>query len=366
MPVVLLLSACVGVDPVDTATPDLTDSVVTPFETGDSGPEQLGGVDLPPVMINELVAHNTGSVLPDDGMPADWLELYNPTDSAVVLGGYHLSDDWRAPERFALDDAVVIEAGGYLIFWADGDTAAGTDHTNFVLSDNGGAVGLFGPDGESMDWVLHPALGDDVAYARLPDGSENWDQIASGTPGETNRDLVRESVIVLEAGSNWAYHDKGIDLGTSWREPDYDDSAWPRGVGAFGYGDSQPTELDYGSDSNDKRPTAYFRTTFAVADPTGITSVVLGVRRDDGAAVYLNGVEAVRTALPEGELTYDTLANTTAGGEDETSYFAYEIDPTLILTGDNALAVEVHQVAATSSDMSFDLTVELESVYERE
>jgi len=366
MPVVLLLSACVGGDTVDTATSDPTDSVVPTTETGDSGPEQLGGVDLPPVVINELVAHNTGSVLPDDGMPADWLELYNPTDSAVALGGYHLSDDWRVPERFSLDDSLLIEPEGYLIFWADGDTAAGIDHTNFVLSADGGAVGLFGPEGESMDWVLHPALGDDVAHARLPDGSDTWDQIANGTPGEPNRDLVRESVIALEAGSEWAYHDRGLDLGTAWRAPEHDDSLWPRGVGPFGYGDSQTTELDYGPDGSDKRPTAYFRTTFQVADPTGITNVLLGVRRDDGAAVYLNGTEVVRTALPDGELTYDTLADVTAGGEDETSYFAYDADPTLLAAGENVLAVEVHQAAPTSSDMSFDLMVELESVYERE
>ena len=27
-------------------------------------------------------------------------------------------------------------------------------------------------------------------------------------------------------GSQWKYHYQGVDLGTAWREPDFDDSDW--------------------------------------------------------------------------------------------------------------------------------------------
>ncbi len=366
MPVVLLLFACGEGDTVDSDPVTPQDSVVSTAETGDSGPEQIGGVALPKVLINELVAENTGSALPPDGTPADWLELYNPNDAAIALDGYHLSDDWRIPDRFTLPAGTVIDAGGYLLFWADGDTSAGADHLNFVLGADGDAVGLFTPDEESMDWVLFPALGDDVAHARLPDGGDDWAQVAIGTPGAMNQDLVKETQVAVAAGSVWAYHDRGIDLGTAWLATDYDDAGWARGPAPLGYGDSQTTELSYGDDRDNKRPCAYFRTSFELSDPSWVTQMTADVRRDDGAAVYLNGVEVLRTAMPSGELTYDTWADTTASGSDETTYFPFDLDPALLVAGTNVVAVEVHQVGGTSSDLTWDAQVELIGLTERE
>jgi hypothetical protein len=361
---VLLLSGCFDggaappppVSDTDGSAPTTDSNPSTP----DSGPEHVGGVTAPPLFINELVAENTGSVLAGDGKPADWLELYNPGDTDISLAGYFLSDDWRIPDLFELGDDVVIAAGGYLVFWVDGDTPAGPDHLNFELSNDGEAVGLFSPQQESVDWVLFPSLGDDVAHARVPDGSETWLQVASGTPGSENVNLLRETVEVVAKGSEWAYHDLGQDLGVAWRAPAYNDAAWKRGPGPLGYGDSQVTQISYGSDSGNKNRTAYFRSSFILdEDPSWVSSADMGVQRDDGAIVYLNGVEVLRTAMSDGDVTYDTLANTTASSTDETTYFAFDIDETLLVQGTNYLAAEVHQVDPTSSDLAFDLTLEL-------
>jgi len=363
--VALLIIACSGTA-TDSATVDSLIHQDSAADTQDSGPEVVGGFELPTVLVNEILTRNTGSSEPAWGEPAGWIELYNPNDEAVSLGDASLSNDWLEPGLHDVHDDVVIEPGGYLVFWADGEATVGPDRLDFVLDPDGGAVGLFDHDEEAVDWVLYPSLGDDVAYARLPDGAEAWSQVAIGTPGGANADLVRRSEVVLEAGSVWAYHDQGLDLGTAWREPAYDDAAWPRGVGPLGYGDSQVTVLDYGDDSSNKRPTAYFRTTFELDDPSWVTSVTAGVQRDDGAALYLNGTEVLRTALPDGELSYDTLANKTASSTDETTYFSYEVDPVWLVAGTNVLAAEVHQVARTSSDLAFDATLELVGLSERE
>ncbi len=364
MIVVFLLPACVETTPVDDTARDTSLDTMT-TDTDDSVTEHVGSPPLAPVVINEIMTQNTGTALDEDGEPADWIELYNQSDEPVSLAGHHLSDDWRSPARFTLGDDVVIEAAGYLIFWADGETSAGANHLNFELSAEGEAVGLFTPDEQDLDWVPFPALDDDVSYARLPDGGKTWAQVAVGTPGAENQDLQITTLTAVNAESEWAYHDQGIDLGTSWREPEYDDADWARGVAPLGYGDSQMTQISYGSDANNKFTTAYFRIEFqADEDPSFFSEATLGIQRDDGAAVYLNGVELARTALPDGDLSYDTLATETAGSSDETTYFSFDVDPSALAQGTNVLAAEVHQAAVNSSDLSFDATLKFKGVVE--
>ena len=75
--------------------------------------------------------------------------------------------------------------------------------------------------------------------------------------------------------------------------------------------------------------------------------------RDDGAAVYLNGVEIVRDNLADGA-AFDTLANEKTRREAERNFHVYTIDASLLVEGENLLAVEVHQWRPGSSDMSMD------------
>jgi len=163
----------------------------------------------------------------------------------------------------------------------------------------------------------------------------------------------------IPLGSVWKYLDDGSDQGTSWRETDFDDSAWPEGPAQLGYGDGdEATVLDFGPDSQHKRTTYYFRRIFQVADPGGVKELTLRVQRDDGVAVYLNGTEIFRDNLPSGEIHYDTWANTAVGGSEETRLLETAVDPTLLRTGTNLIAVEIHQANPTSSDISFDLALE--------
>jgi hypothetical protein len=92
---------------------------------------------------------------------------------------------------------------------------------------------------------------------------------------------------------------------------------------------------------------------------------MLSLLRDDGAVVYLNGVEVARSNLPSGTLTDATLASASVGAPDETTYWSYSIDPALLQSGSNTLAVELHQASVDSSDLGFDLTLVGKVVVER-
>ena len=164
---------------------------------------------------------------------------------------------------------------------------------------------------------------------------------------------------ILPAESTWKYLDNGSNQGTAWRTTDFNDSGWASGRAELGYGDGgENTEIDFGPNSGDKYPTTYFRKTFNVTDVASFQTLRIRLRRDDGAIVYLNGQEVVRSNMPGGTVTYRDYASGTVGGGDESTFFEFEIDRTSLQNGENLLAVEVHQGNGSSSDLSFDLVLE--------
>ena len=162
---------------------------------------------------------------------------------------------------------------------------------------------------------------------------------------------------VVASGAVWKYLDDGSQPPTNWSGQTFDDALWASGPSQLGYGDGdEATVVSFGGDSNNKHITTYFRRAFD-ADLSGgsVVSVTLRVRRDDGVAVYLNGVEVVRDNLPSGTLTSTTTASSVVGGASESQWFEYSIDPSLLVDGDNLLAAEVHQISGSSSDITFDV-----------
>jgi len=166
----------------------------------------------------------------------------------------------------------------------------------------------------------------------------------------------RRPVTLLAAGSSWRYWDQGNAPASPWIQSNFDDSDWNVGPAILGYGgDRETTVVDFGTSSSRKHITTWFRRAFVVENPTQLTHLRIGLLRDDGAAVYLNGRELFRENLPSGTLTAQTLASSTVGGTDEITYFERDVDLTRLVAGTNLFAIEIHQSSATSSDIAFDL-----------
>jgi hypothetical protein len=163
-------------------------------------------------------------------------------------------------------------------------------------------------------------------------------------------------ITFVPKNSVWKYLDNGSDAGTAWRQPGFDDSSWKFGPGTLGYGDPtvQRTIINSGPSGN-FYVTTYFRRAFTVTNAAEVIQLTASLLRDDGGVVYLNGVEVVRNNMPIGTINYLTRASNTVGGADETTFYPMTVDPTLLVNGMNALAVEIHQVNPTSTDVSFDL-----------
>jgi hypothetical protein len=162
--------------------------------------------------------------------------------------------------------------------------------------------------------------------------------------------------IPISAGSEWRYLDTGIDPGGAWRTLNFNDAAWRSGHAQLGYGeDDESTVVRYGADPNNKYVTTWFRRTFRVSDASATTNLLLRLLRDDGAIVYINGVEVFRSNMTNGVVTATTFAATVVGDTNETTFFERNISPNVLVAGTNIIAVELHQANATSSDLGFDL-----------
>lgn len=177
-------------------------------------------------------------------------------------------------------------------------------------------------------------------------------EVSAGLPpvAVTDFPLVQES--------EWYFLDNGSNLdAVDWNATTFDSEEWSRGFGPFGYGDPVATTVSFGPDSGNKFITTYFSKDIQV-DLNNVSDLVeFGVKRDDGAVVYVNGVEVFRQNMPEGEITYTTHSATTVDGLNENRYFTQDLPKTIFQEGINRIAVEVHNRDGQSSDLKFDLYI---------
>ena len=155
-------------------------------------------------------------------------------------------------------------------------------------------------------------------------------------------------------GSTWKYHHQGKDLGTGWRAASYNDASWPSGPAQLGYGDNdEKTKL---KNPSPNYPSAYFRKTFNLAKvPKGAKLTVL---HDDGAAVWINGTQVLSKYMGHGT-GYGAWASSTSSDNQKTSTTVTQGPSGPFKAGKNVLAVMIKQANASSSDLSFDLQLQL-------
>ena len=162
------------------------------------------------------------------------------------------------------------------------------------------------------------------------------------------------SVEVFGNNGTWKYYDRGQLSGTTWRTTSFNDASWNSGTAPLGYSMSGiHTTISYGTNSQQKYPTTYFRKTFTLNDaPTTGDVFQLNYRVDDGCVIWVNGQEAGRVNMPAGTVSYTTFSTTYAGDTPMTG--TVDLSPQLFRKGSNVIAVEVHNTSYTSSDLYWD------------
>jgi hypothetical protein len=180
----------------------------------------------------------------------------------------------------------------------------------------------------------------------------------------------------VAAGSTWRWLMPASAPSATWKNAGFDDTTWSQNTSPLFYNESispgtniSPTPPT-GTGSSGPAP-VYVRKTFSVADAAAVARLWVELRADDGAVVYVNGQEAARVNMPLLlPVGHGTTNPTAAGGvyalacgpQDtglfETSYKHLELDPALLVSGANTIAISVHQAAANgNADLQFDCRV---------
>jgi hypothetical protein len=243
------------------------------------------------VELSEFSSSNISTIADEDGSFEDWFEIRNAGSTPLNLNGYGLTDDITVPFKWVCPNAD-LNAGEHQLIFASGKN-------------------------------------------RVP----NIDHY--------------ESIIL--ANQTWTYLVPTAEPAASWRVPGTTLTGWNTGVGGVGFGDNDDGTLI---------PTAtsvYLRKSFTLTGTNlnEIERLILHMDYDDGFVAYLNGVEIARANL--GTVGTIPAFNTLATNHEATGYQGLAIDDfeipfstfsSLLVQGENVLAIQVHNVTATSTDLT--------------
>jgi hypothetical protein len=166
-------------------------------------------------------------------------------------------------------------------------------------------------------------------------------------PPATNTTLIAR-------GSRWRYRDAASAAPAGWQNIGFDHETWPEGPAQLGFS-SGPAELDEATFIADNNQiTSYFRRGFSITDSNAFAGLSLWMLRDDAGVVYLNGTEIFRSPNLPGPPTVITYNTTSVAPNGENTIDTATTNRNALRTGTNVVAVEIHQQAPDSSDVSFD------------
>lgn len=250
-----------------------------------------------------------------------------------------------------------------------------------VTGSTWGTVGSAGPEQRTaniaslIEWIIgRPGwkAGNSIAFYLTGSGTrevESYDGDAAKAPllvietleGGTSAPRVPMAVTnypVLKK-SEWAFHDSANTPSGSWNQLSYSNELdWNYGRGYLGYGEPsfESTTLMKG---NPTSPAAYFRKRFVVSNLSAVSDTIeLQVLADDGAVVFINGIEVARKNMPSGTISHTSTSNSDLNGSIEKVYALYYLPKSVLKADTNVLAVEVHQSSSSSDDMLFDVSLQ--------
>lgn len=352
--------------PVPLDQPAGTNSITVRVQ--DDGPGNLSASITFRVIVQAQIRVAINEIMHSPAAPnAEYIELINASGTtARNIAG------WRLQGRalnYTIPAGTTLAPGAFLAIarnraafqTAYGATAPVVGDWTGALQAAGDTLTLIQPgSGGGPDVVIdkvtfsnsQPWPGATGAALQLVDARQdnnrvaNW-EAAAGYNGPTN--------LVTFTGS-WRFNQAGTDLGSTWSATNYNDSTWAVGNGLFYVEDAalpeaKNTLLTIGPS------TFYFRGKFSLPVKPQGAQLNLRMLIDDGAVFYLNGQEIYRVGIPAGAPLFGTFADRTV------SDAAYEgpitLPANLLLAGENVLAVEVHQVNGTSSDVVFGCALDL-------
>lgn len=171
-------------------------------------PRQLLAANL---VINEFMASNANTIQDENGDSSDWIEVFNPTATAVDLTGWALSDNDANLDKWVFPN-IPIQPSEYLVVFAsdkDRSTAGQELHTNFKLSSDGEFLALSQPDQTIVSQYApaFPAQSTDVSFGLIDHDPNQTSFFSTPSPGEPNQDPIQNFVEQVETDQPAGFYD---------------------------------------------------------------------------------------------------------------------------------------------------------------
>ncbi|MHC4326375.1 MAG: lamin tail domain-containing protein, partial [Planctomycetota bacterium] len=308
---------------------------------------QESEMQAPALMISEFMAINgskqpleAGELLDEDGDSSDWIEIYNPTDTAVDLDNWYLTDDMDNLNRWKFP-SIQLQPGQFEIIFASGKDRDDPDdelHTNFTLAGSSGFLALIKPDGETIEYAYeYPQQFGNISYG-----------LSSGAAV-----LATETTLIAEPTPARALIPTDNSLGLSWTERQFNDSKWQAGTTGVGYDYAGLIGLDVSTMRNVNQ-TVYIRIPFIVADVSVIDELTLRMKYEDGFVAYLNGHQLGSDNAPgSNELTWNSGSNGNRDDSLAVNFQDFDISAykDFLVLGVNVLAIQGLNGSMGSSDL---------------
>jgi hypothetical protein len=177
------------------------------------------------VVINEILASNAKGATDPQTEHDDWIELYNTTDKAIDAAGMYLTDDPARPTLWQIptgkSSLTTIPAKGFLLIWADRETADVGLHAGFALDSDGDQILLFAKDAKTLaDSVTFSTQDADVSYGRYPDGGSEWRLFGTPTPASRNLNPYLGAVADVQCSHDRGFFDQPFSVTLTTETPD--------------------------------------------------------------------------------------------------------------------------------------------------
>ncbi len=150
------------------------------------------------LIITEVMVGNIDQYLDPSWNYGSWIELYNPTSSAVTLTGMWLSEDPSNPQQAHISQPMSIDAGGYKVLWFDHHDKYCLTQVPMDLDADGGTIYLNKESGSNIASVTYPAAISRCSYARKSVDGNDWGWTNTPTPEAAN-DSVAYQTLRLDA-----------------------------------------------------------------------------------------------------------------------------------------------------------------------
>lgn len=162
---------------------------------------------------------------------------------------------------------------------------------------------------------------------------------------------------IISSGNVWKYSDDGSINIEEYLELKLDSNDLLDGKTPIGFGQKDEATIINSTNKNqDSRLNYfYFQKQIVLENPEEYKTLLLRLVRDDGAIVFINNKEIIRSNIPDGNISSQTLAASLVSGLSEYTFYEYFVSPSFLLKGENTLTVILFQFRSNSSDCRFDL-----------